>query len=141
MGMPYRARVDERWFLNLPGFHGGAYIVTYVEDTSARIDAVEIVPGTGGIFDVHVDGDLVFTKAMLRDLAVFATSEPANLPPARPVIVSPVKAGLSARTRMTAGGSAAAARDDSTRVKVRFSLDVRAGYGAERRWPQQTNSM
>jgi hypothetical protein len=36
MGMPYRARVNERWFLNLPGFHGGAYVVAYVEDTSAR---------------------------------------------------------------------------------------------------------
>jgi hypothetical protein len=36
MGTPYRARVNERWFLNLPGFHGGAYIVAYVEDTSAR---------------------------------------------------------------------------------------------------------
>lgn len=34
MGIPYRARVDERAFLNLPGFHGGAYIVAYVEDTS-----------------------------------------------------------------------------------------------------------
>src|ERR1700755_2749852 len=34
MGMPYRARVNERWFLNLPGFHGGAYVVAYVEDTS-----------------------------------------------------------------------------------------------------------
>ncbi|HKD32763.1 MAG TPA: hypothetical protein VKB73_04745 [Gaiellaceae bacterium] len=36
MGMPYRARVNERWFLNLPGFHGGAYVVAYVEDTSDR---------------------------------------------------------------------------------------------------------
>jgi hypothetical protein len=36
MGIPYRARINERWFLNLPGFHGGAYIVAYVEDTSAR---------------------------------------------------------------------------------------------------------
>ena len=35
MGIPYRARVNERWFLNLPGFHGGAYVVGYVEDTSA----------------------------------------------------------------------------------------------------------
>jgi hypothetical protein len=35
MGMPYRARVNERWFLNLPGFHGGAYVVAYVEDTGA----------------------------------------------------------------------------------------------------------
>ena len=26
---------------------------------------VEIVPGTDGIFDVHVDGELVFTKSML----------------------------------------------------------------------------
>src|SRR5215210_5107414 len=36
MGLPYRARVSERWFLNLPGFHGGAYVVAYVEDTRAR---------------------------------------------------------------------------------------------------------
>jgi hypothetical protein len=36
MGIPYRARVNERSFLNLPGFHQGAYIVAYVEDTSAR---------------------------------------------------------------------------------------------------------
>ena len=27
--------------------------------------AVELVPGANGIFDVHVDGDLVFTKSML----------------------------------------------------------------------------
>ncbi len=33
---PYRARVDERHFLNLPGFHGGAYVLAYVEDTSKR---------------------------------------------------------------------------------------------------------
>ena len=36
MAIPYRARVNERWFLNLPGFHGGAYVVAYVEDTSER---------------------------------------------------------------------------------------------------------
>ena len=36
MALPYQARVDERWFLNLPGFHGGAYVVAYVEDTSSR---------------------------------------------------------------------------------------------------------
>ncbi len=29
------------------------------------MEAVEIVTGVGGIFDVHVDGDLVFTKSML----------------------------------------------------------------------------
>jgi hypothetical protein len=36
MGIPYRARVDERAFLNLPGFHGGAYVFAYVEDTAER---------------------------------------------------------------------------------------------------------
>ncbi len=30
-----------------------------------EIGAIEIVTGTGGIFDVHVDGQLVFTKSML----------------------------------------------------------------------------
>jgi predicted Rdx family selenoprotein len=29
------------------------------------VSAVEVVTGAGGIFDVHVDGDLVFTKSML----------------------------------------------------------------------------
>jgi selenoprotein W-related protein len=29
------------------------------------VDAVELVTGTGGIFDVHVDGDLVFYKKMI----------------------------------------------------------------------------
>ena len=29
------------------------------------VEAVEVVPGANGIFDVHVDGELVFTKSML----------------------------------------------------------------------------
>ena len=29
------------------------------------MSAVEVVTGKGGIFDVHVDGELVFTKSML----------------------------------------------------------------------------
>jgi len=29
------------------------------------VSALEVVTGDGGIFDVHVDGDLVFTKSML----------------------------------------------------------------------------
>lgn len=36
MPNPYKARVDVRRFLNLPGFHGGAYVVAYIEDTSSR---------------------------------------------------------------------------------------------------------
>jgi hypothetical protein len=29
------------------------------------VAAIEVVTGVGGIFDVHVDGELVFTKSML----------------------------------------------------------------------------
>ncbi len=36
MPNPYKVRVDVRRFLNFPGFHGGAYVVVYVEDTSKR---------------------------------------------------------------------------------------------------------
>ena len=36
MGIPYRARVNERTLLNLPGFDGGSYVYLYVEDTSER---------------------------------------------------------------------------------------------------------
>jgi hypothetical protein len=36
VGVPYRARVNERTLLNLPGFHGGAFVYVYVEDTSER---------------------------------------------------------------------------------------------------------
>jgi hypothetical protein len=31
-----RARVNERYFLNLPGFYSSAFIVAYVEDTAGR---------------------------------------------------------------------------------------------------------
>ncbi len=30
-----------------------------------EIDSLEVVTGSGGIFDVHLDGELVFTKSML----------------------------------------------------------------------------
>jgi selenoprotein W-related protein len=36
-----------------------------LEEFERTVADVEIVPGTGGIFDVHVDGELVFTKKML----------------------------------------------------------------------------
>jgi len=36
MGMPYRARFNERTLLNLPGFHGGGFVYVYVENTSER---------------------------------------------------------------------------------------------------------
>ncbi len=34
--MPYRARINERTLLNLPGFHEAAFVYVYVEDTSER---------------------------------------------------------------------------------------------------------
>ena len=36
MTVPYRAHVNERTLLNLPGFHGGAFVYVYVEDTTER---------------------------------------------------------------------------------------------------------
>ena len=48
MRNPYQARVDVRAFLNLPGFHCGAYVVAYVEDTNAR--PLERIP-SGRLFN------------------------------------------------------------------------------------------
>jgi selenoprotein W-related protein len=36
-----------------------------LEEWEGAISGVEIVTGTGGVFDVHVDGELVFEKKML----------------------------------------------------------------------------
>ena len=36
-----------------------------LEEWEGLIELLEVVPGRGGIFDVHVDGELVFTKSML----------------------------------------------------------------------------
>jgi selenoprotein W-related protein len=36
-----------------------------LEEYEHDVGAIELVTGTGGIFDVHVDGELVFTKSML----------------------------------------------------------------------------
>ncbi len=36
-----------------------------LEDWEHAVSAVEVVTGANGIFDVHVDGELVFTKSML----------------------------------------------------------------------------
>jgi len=36
-----------------------------LEEWEGSIQTLEVVPGRGGIFDVHVDDELVFTKSML----------------------------------------------------------------------------
>ena len=36
-----------------------------LEEWEDLVGIVEVVPGANGIFDVHVNGDLVFTKSML----------------------------------------------------------------------------
>jgi selenoprotein W-related protein len=36
-----------------------------LEDWEQEIGTLEVVPGKDGIFDVHLDGDLVFTKSMI----------------------------------------------------------------------------
>jgi selenoprotein W-related protein len=40
-------------------------VARLLEEWEARIGLLEVVPGKGGIFDVHVDGELVFTKSMI----------------------------------------------------------------------------
>jgi selenoprotein W-related protein len=45
--------------------HAAGLAVRILEDWEGVIESVEVVTGAGGIFDVHVDGELVFTKSML----------------------------------------------------------------------------
>jgi selenoprotein W-related protein len=40
-------------------------VARILEEWETDVAAVEVVPGANGIFDVHLDGDLVFTKSML----------------------------------------------------------------------------
>jgi predicted Rdx family selenoprotein len=40
-------------------------VASILETWEDVIDAVEVVPGADGIFDVHVDRERVFTKSML----------------------------------------------------------------------------
>jgi selenoprotein W-related protein len=39
--------------------------VRILEEMEHDIGSLEVVTGSGGIFDVHLDGELVFTKSML----------------------------------------------------------------------------
>ena len=36
-----------------------------LEEWEEELEVVEVVTGAGGIFDVHLDGELVFEKSML----------------------------------------------------------------------------
>ena len=47
-----------------------------LEEWEARIGLLEVVPGKGGIFDVHMDGELVFTKSMIGRSRNRTTSMP-----------------------------------------------------------------
>jgi predicted Rdx family selenoprotein len=40
-------------------------VARLLEEHEHEIGAIEVVTGDGGVFDVHVDGTLVFTKSML----------------------------------------------------------------------------
>jgi selenoprotein W-related protein len=39
--------------------------VRILEEFEREVESLEVVTGSGGIFDVHLDGELVFTKSML----------------------------------------------------------------------------
>lgn len=40
-------------------------VARILEEWEGVVGVLEVVPGAGGIFDVHVNGELVFTKSML----------------------------------------------------------------------------
>jgi selenoprotein W-related protein len=40
-------------------------VARILEEWEEVLEAVEVVTGSGGIFDVHLDGELVFEKSML----------------------------------------------------------------------------
>jgi selT/selW/selH-like putative selenoprotein len=40
-------------------------VARLLEEHEDDLAAIEVVTGANGIFDVHVDGELVFTKSML----------------------------------------------------------------------------
>jgi selenoprotein W-related protein len=40
-------------------------VARILEQWEEELEAVEVVAGSGGIFDVHLDGELVFEKSML----------------------------------------------------------------------------
>jgi predicted Rdx family selenoprotein len=43
----------------------GSHLNRVLEKWEEALEAVEIVPGDCGIFDVHLDGELFFNKQML----------------------------------------------------------------------------
>jgi selenoprotein W-related protein len=40
-------------------------VARLLQGWGAALESVDVVAGTGGVFDVHVDGELVFEKRML----------------------------------------------------------------------------
>ena len=40
-------------------------VARILEEWEHEVASVEVVPGANGIFDVHLDDELVFTKSML----------------------------------------------------------------------------
>ena len=45
--------------------YAAGLVARVLEEWEGVIDVLEVVPGSGGIFDVHLDDELVFTKSML----------------------------------------------------------------------------
>jgi len=40
-------------------------VARLLQGWGAALESVDVVAGTGGVFDVHLDGELVFEKRML----------------------------------------------------------------------------
>ena len=92
MPEPYKARVDVRRFLNFPGFHDGAYIVAYVEDTRPRrIDAAhshrwflsDPVPRARTILEIADCGERINLEFSLHSELQLKLALQGRLAPAR----------------------------------------------------------
>lgn len=96
----YKARVDVRRFLNYPGFHDGAYIVAYVEDTRRRRIAAprnprafnaDPIPHARTILEIaDCGGRINLDFSLHRELHVQNSLQQGRLPPRSP---HPVPAG------------------------------------------------
>jgi hypothetical protein len=126
MPTPYKARLDERVFLNLPGFHGGAYVIAYVEDTSGR--EPYRLPRTGKL--VPEQPRLILELADCNDrieleFELYSEAQRENSMHKVETLIATLqrfRLALDAEARLIAGSEQALARTNRRRLAERSSL-------------------
>ena len=77
-------------------------VTRLLEEHEKDVTAIEVVMGENGIFDVHLDGELAFTKSMLGRYQVGARHPSSNPTSAAPMAGRAVNASR-APARRTSG--------------------------------------